>query len=78
MNKLFSLCLLTSALCLVGCSGCASRGARYPLQPGEKVIFESGERAAEFRRISGNEFNPLTVNTGRVVTIHNVVILESH
>jgi hypothetical protein len=73
-----TIALILLAAVLTGCSGCANRGARYPLQPGEKIIFESGDRAAEFRRISGNEFNPLTVNTGRVVTIHNITILESH
>lgn len=70
--------LLVLAGLLSGCSGCASRGARYPLQPGEKIIFESAERAEEFRRISGNEFNPLVSRTNRIVKIEGVTIIESH
>lgn len=66
------------ALSLLGCSGCAARGVRYPLQPGEKITFESGDRAAEFRRLSGEEYDPLNVRTGRVVEVKGVVILESH
>ena len=77
MRNTLYFCFLLSALCF-GFTGCSSRGVRYPLQPGEKVIFESGERAAEFRRISGNDFNPLSTNTGRVVKIDGVVILEAH
>lgn len=80
MNKLlFSISVFSvSAFLLAGCSGCAARGVRYPLQPGEKITFESGARAAEFRRLSGEEYDPLNVRTGRVVEVKGVVILESH
>ena len=77
MKRIISLVVLLSVVCgLAAC--CGPSGVRYPLQPGEKIIFESAERAAEFRRISGNDFNPLSTNTGRVVKIEGVVILEAH
>lgn len=75
----FTVATILGATLLTGCAGCSStRGVRYPLQPGEKIVFESGERAAEFRRITGTEYNPLNVRTGRVVTVEGVLILEAH
>lgn len=73
-----TIALLLLAAVFTGCSGCANRGVRYPLQPGEKIVFESGERAAEFRRLTGNDLDPLNVSTGRVVKVQHIVILEAH
>jgi hypothetical protein len=67
-----------SAFAVAALIGCSSSGVHYPLQPGEKITFESGERAAEFRRLSGEEYDPLNVRTGRVVEVRGVVILNSH
>lgn len=62
---------ITAACLLVGCeTGCQS--ARYPLQPGESIMFESSERAAEFREVSGND----QTNTGRTVEITAPTMIE--
>ncbi|HRV30749.1 MAG TPA: hypothetical protein P5169_03490 [Kiritimatiellia bacterium] len=46
-------------------TSCAYRGALYPLQPGEKIIFATGARAVEYRQRSGNDAG----QTNRVVEI---------
>jgi len=66
--------LIFLAAYLVGCAGPRSS---FPLRPGEKIIFESGERAAEFRRLTGDESDPATISTGRVVTVPQNVILQT-
>ncbi len=53
------------------CAGCAYRGTKTPMQPGEKVIFLTPERANHFRHDSGND----AVNTNRVVKITRPTIL---
>lgn len=51
---------------VAGCAGCIGyRPALMPLQPGEKIIFESPGRANLYRARSGND--PL--NMGRVVEV---------
>ena len=66
--------LLISALCLLT-SGCAVTytGVQTPLQPGEKVIFSTRERADEFRRVSGNDLN----HTNRLVEITSPTTLTT-
>ena len=55
------LCILP-ALMLAGCY----TPARYPLQPGEKIIFNTSARAEEFRTVTGNAGIDAT---NRIVTI---------
>lgn len=55
---------LLFALALVGLCGCYAP-RMHPLQPGEKIVFGTAERAAEFRTYSGNDQK----HTGQVVTI---------
>jgi hypothetical protein len=52
------------AVCIL-LTSCAYRAAQYPLQPGEKVIFNNAARAREYRQLSGNDPG----NTNRVVEI---------
>ena len=54
--------LLILSLTIVGC-GC--NHLEYPLQPGEKVIFNDTGNAQAFRQLSGNDIN----HTGSVVEI---------
>jgi hypothetical protein len=65
-------CILYSSLCLLllGC-GCSTT-RQFPLQPGEKIIFNDAARANAFRAESRND----TTNTGRVVTIGEPVRLN--
>ena len=49
--------------CVAAC-GCKTVN-EFPLQPGDKVVFTSRERANGFREASGNNVN----NTNRVVEI---------
>ena len=55
------LCILVLLLPLSGCY----TPARFPLVPGDKVIFTTAERANAFRAASGNDI----YNTGSVVKI---------
>jgi hypothetical protein len=53
---------------LVVVSGCVFHG--YPLMPGEKVIFNSAERANAYREWSGED----RWRTGTVVTVNTAVL----
>lgn len=48
--KMLSLILMATALV-----GCGCKTIEYPLQPGDKIVFESQGRADEFRVLSGND-----------------------
>jgi hypothetical protein len=66
--------LLSLTLFAVGC-GCRTAGTySFPLEPGEKIIFTTAERANQFRATSGNE--PTNPVGGRVVRITEPVSLE--
>jgi len=65
----FCSCLALSFI-LCGC-GCSTM-QKMPLQPGEKIIFNSRERANEFRQASGIN----TQNSGSVVEIDQPVHLK--
>jgi outer membrane biogenesis lipoprotein LolB len=54
--------LIVSAALLTGCT---YTGYKTPLQPGEKVVFHTQERANQFREVSGNDAS----NGGRFVEI---------
>lgn len=71
MKQFAFFCLLT--VC-VGFSGCTYTGAKTALQPGDSIIFTTGDRANEFRAVSGNDAQ----NAGRVVAITRpaVVVTE--
>lgn len=60
-------CLVLSFM-LFGCSTMQ----KMPLQPGEKIIFNSRERANEFRQASGIN----TQNSGSVVEVDQPVHLK--
>ena len=45
---------LTALLAPLLLGGCYSPHL-FPLQPGEKIIFNSRERAAQYRQLSGND-----------------------
>lgn len=59
-------------MCLLLVAGCRT-GLQTPMQPGEKVIFSTQERANEFRQVSGNDLT----HTGRVVTIQRPTTLTT-
>lgn len=50
---------------LMALAGCAYQARQFPLQPGEKIIFNDAARAAEYRVQSGNDRGA----TNRVVEI---------
>lgn len=52
-------------LAAVTFAGCAYRGHQTALQPGEKIIFNTSNRATTFRQDSGNDTGP----TNRIVEI---------
>lgn len=58
---------LRSAIVVVALAmaGCAYQARTFPLQPGEKVIFQSADRANAYRILSGNDRG----QTNRVVKI---------
>ena len=58
MKRLF---FVAFCLCLAGCY----TPHQFPLQPGEKIIFNDLARAMEYRATSGNDLG----NTNRVVEI---------
>ncbi len=53
-----------ACIALFALAGCASH-LEYPLQPADKIIFTTPERAQAFRTFSGNDMN----HTGSVVEI---------
>lgn len=63
--------LVALAATLAGCV--TYRGVQTPLKPGEKVIFNTRERADEFRRISGNDAG----HTNRIVEITRPTTLST-
>ena len=66
--------LLLGTLLMVGC-GCKTTGTySFPLEPGEKVLFNTQERAFSFRATSGNE--PTNPTGGRMVRITEPTSLE--
>jgi len=54
--------LIISATLLTGCT---YTGHKTPLNPGEKIVFHTQERANKFREVSGNDAS----NGGRFVEI---------
>lgn len=56
-----TLLLIASLTLLCGCYS----ARQYPLQPGEKIIFNDAPRANEYRKQSGND----TSSTNRVVIV---------
>jgi hypothetical protein len=78
INLLIVAALITLAWGVVGCAGPRNH---FPLVPGDKIIFESGQRAADFRRATGLEFDPTIysgVSTSRVVTLRNQAVLSTY